>query len=222
MIRLGSALLGWAIKKGYTVTNPFENQDRKRETTKKRTIIKQEDQILIDKWFAENRPVMRIVCRMVYTSLLRPVEITRVQVNQLDFVNHCIYMPGEKTKNWETREGRMDEELEEMLREHTRYAKPDDYVFSSDKTDCGPSQLSDKSFRKCWDKMRRALRLPDEYQLYSLKDTAINSMLKAGVDDLSVMQAAGHKDLKMTVIYANHHDAALIDNLNKKAPKFAH
>lgn len=222
MIRLGSALFGWAIKKGYTVTNPFENQDRKRETTKKRTIIKQEDQILIDKWFAENRPVMRIVCRMVYTSLLRPVEITRVQVNQLDFVNHCIYMPGEKTKNWETREGRMDEELEEMLREHTRYAKPDDYVFSSDKMDCGPSQLSDKSFRKCWDKMRRALRLPDEYQLYSLKDTAINSMLKAGVDDLSVMQAAGHKDLKMTVIYANHHDAALIDNLNKKAPKFAH
>lgn len=67
-----------------------------------------------------------------------------------------------------------------------------------------------------------AYRLPDEYQLYSLKDTAINSMLKAGVDDLSVMQAAGHKDLKMTVIYANHHDAALIDNLNKKAPKFAH
>lgn len=67
-----------------------------------------------------------------------------------------------------------------------------------------------------------AYRLPDEYQLYSLKDTAINSMLKAGVDDLSVMQAAGHKDLKMTVIYAYHHDAALIDNLNKKAPKFAH
>ncbi len=61
-----------------------------------------------------------------------------------------------------------------------------------------------------------------KYQLYSLKDTAINSMLKAGVDDLPVMQAAGHKDLKLPVIYANHHDSALIDNLNKKAPKFAH
>ena len=35
--------------------------------------------------------------------------------------------------------------LEEMLREHTRYAKADDYVFSSDKMDCGPNQLSDKS-----------------------------------------------------------------------------
>lgn len=69
--------------------------------------------------------------------------------------------------------------------------------------------------------MRKALKLPDEYQLYSLKDTAINSMLKAGVDDLSVMQAAGHKDLSMTTIYANHHDDALIENLNKKAPKFA-
>ena len=70
--------------------------------------------------------------------------------------------------------------------------------------------------------MRTALKLPAEYQLYSLKDTAINSMLKAGVDDLSVMQAAGHKDLGMTTIYANHHDDKLIDNLNSRAPRFAH
>ena len=69
--------------------------------------------------------------------------------------------------------------------------------------------------------MRTEIHLPEEYKLYSIKDTAINSMLKAGVDDLSVMQAAGHKDLSMTTIYANHHDDKLIANLNQKAPKFA-
>jgi integrase len=81
--------------------------------------------------------------------------------------------------------------------------------------------MGNGTYGKAWDRMRTDLKLPKEYQLYSLKDTAINSMLKAGVDDLSVMQAAGHKDLSMTTIYANHHDDKLIDNLNQKAPKFA-
>ena len=220
MIRLGSAFFVWAKEKCYARENPFEGHKRKRTLDKKRTIITSEHQQLIDQWFGEHRPPMRIVCRLVYTSLLRPIEITRVQVKQLDFTRHCIIMPGEKTKTWEQREGRMDAELEQMLREHIRYAKPDDYIFTSG-MECGPTQISDKAFCKAWVRMKKALKLPDEYQLYSLKDTAINSMLKAGVDDLSVMQAAGHKDLSMTTIYANHHDDALIENLNKKAPKFA-
>lgn len=221
MIRLGSALFLWAKTKCYARENPFEGQKHKRVAEKKRTIIKPEHQVLIDKWFAEKHPAMRIVCRMIYTSLLRPIEITRVQVKQLDFAHHCIVMPGEKTKTWTQREGRMDAELEALLRSHIAGASPEDYIFSNNHMECGAKPVSDKSFRKAWDKMRTDLHLPDEYQLYSLKDTAINSMLKAGVDDLSVMQAAGHKDLSMTTIYANHHDDKLIDNLNQKAPKFA-
>ena len=221
MIRLGSVLFIWAKAKCYTRENPFDGQKRKRVLEKTRTIIKPEHQALIDKWFADNQPEMRIVCRLIYTSLLRPIEITRVQVKQIDFVNHCIRMPREKTKTWEAREGRLDAELEEMLRKHIQGANPDDYLFADSLWRCGKRPMGNGTYGKAWDRMRNDLKLPKEYQLYSLKDTAINSMLKAGVDDLSVMQAAGHKDLSMTTIYANHHDDKLIDNLNQKAPKFA-
>lgn len=221
MIRLGSVLFIWAKAKCYTRENPFDGQKRKRVLEKTRTIIKPEHQALIDKWFADNQPEMRIVCRLIYTSLLRPIEITRVQVKQIDFVNHCIRMPREKTKTWEAREGRLDAELEEMLRKHIQGANPDDYLFADSLWRCGKRPMGNGTYGKAWDRMRTDLKLPKEYQLYSLKDTAINSMLKAGVDDLSVMQAAGHKDLSMTTIYANHHDDKLIDNLNQKAPKFA-
>ena len=221
MIRLGSVLFICAIAKCYTRVNPFDGQKRKRVLEKTRTIIKPEHQALIDKWFADNQPEMRIVCRLIYTSLLRPIEITRVQVKQIDFVNHCIRMPREKTKTWEAREGRLDAELEEMLRKHIQGANPDDYLFADSLWRCGKRPMGNGTYGKAWDRMRTDLKLPKEYQLYSLKDTAINSMLKAGVDDLSVMQAAGHKDLSMTTIYANHHDDKLIDNLNQKAPNFA-
>ena len=221
MIRLSSVFFLWCKTKCYARENPFEGQKRKRVLEKTRTIIKPEDQVRIDKWFEENLPEMRIVSRLIYTSLLRPIEITRIQVKQLDFEKHCIVMPKEKTKTWEAREGRMDAELEEMLRKHVQGAKPDDYLFADSLWRCGKRSMGNGTYGKAWDRMRKALKLPAEYQLYSLKDTAINSMLKAGVDDLSVMQAAGHKDLSMTTIYANHHDDKLISNLNQVAPRFA-
>lgn len=221
-IKLACALFAWAKKKCYVSENPFEGHDRKRVDEKKRTIIAPEHQVLIDQWFAKNLPEMQIVCRLVYTSLLRPIEITRVQVKQIDFENHCIHMPKEKTKTWEKREGRLDSELEEMLRKHIEGASPEDFLFTNRTWQCGPSRsMGNNTYSKAWDRMREELHFPEAYQLYSLKDTAINSMLKGGVDDLSVMQAAGHHDLKMTLVYADHFDKNLINTLNQQAPKFA-
>ena len=57
-------------------------------------------------------------------------------------------------------------------------------------------------------------------QLYSLRDTGINNMLKSGIDPLTVMQHADHHDLAMTTRYANHADPNLIKKIAENAPKF--
>lgn len=58
--------------------------------------------------------------------------------------------------------------------------------------------------------MRNKLHIPDEMQLYSLRDTGIFDKIKAGVDPLTVMQAADHHDLAMTTRYANHYDPNMV------------
>lgn len=228
-VKQGRVVFSWAVKKCFCKVNPFEDIETQRAIKKTRTIIPVDAQQAIDKWFADNHPEMCIVMRMVYTSLLRPVEISRVQVNQIDFQNHCIHMPGDKTKNWEARDARLDHELEIMLAKHINGAMSTDYLFSYGRWTCGAKPMDPNHFTKAWERMRAGLVdskgkriIPSEYQLYSLRDTSINGMIKGGVDDLSVMQAAGHHDLKMTLIYANHADPKLIENLNQKAPKFAH
>lgn len=80
--------------------------------------------------------------------------------------------------------------------------------------------MDSKRYRKHWDIMRKDLKLPQEMQLYSLRDTGINNMLKAGIDPLTVMQAADHHDLSMTTRYANHIDPNLMNTLLEKAPSF--
>ena len=80
--------------------------------------------------------------------------------------------------------------------------------------------MSSHTYGNVWENMRKAIGLPQEMQLYSLRDTGINGMLKAGIDPLSVMQAADHSDLSMTTRYANHADPDLFRELNEKAPSF--
>ena len=81
-------------------------------------------------------------------------------------------------------------------------------------------QIPEAKMRKTWEKMRAAVKLPKEMQLYSLRDTGINNMLKSGIDPLTVMQHADHHDLSMTTRYANHYDSTLIARIRSEAPQF--
>jgi integrase len=93
------------------------------------------------------------------------------------------------------------------------------YLFG---TDFLPAKehAADRRFGKEWDKLRIALKLPPEMQLYSFRDTGIFEMLKSGVDDLTVMQHADHHSLDITTIYANHHDPNLSKIIYERAPEF--
>ena len=66
----------------------------------------------------EKNPTFVIIMQLVYKSFLRPVEITRVKVEQLNFEKHCIEMKGSQKKNGKAHNGRMDEQLEALLRDH--------------------------------------------------------------------------------------------------------
>ena len=68
--------------------------------------------------------------------------------------------------------------------------------------------------------MRIELGFSANMQLYSLRDTGINEMIKGGIDPLTVMQHADHHDLTMTTRYANHVDPHLIEVVSTKAPEF--
>ena len=217
-LKMGRAVFSWAVERCYMLNNPFDKIKKKREGEKRRTIIPAEDRTKMFKYFEQHNPAMCIVMQMVFTSLIRPIDISRVQVKDIDFINHCIHLPGDKTKTGASRDSRMDEQLERMLLEHTKYADMEDYLFSGRSWLCGSTSITPHAYSKAWLDMREALNFPEEYQLYSLRDTSINNMLLEGIPALDVMQAAGHSDLSMTTRYANHKNPNLIKKLNTHAP----
>ncbi len=219
-LKQGRALFSWAIERCYCEENPFEKIKTKREEKKTRTIIPEQWRGKIREYFERTNPQYLIICELVHTSLIRPVEISRLQAYMVNIGESCIELPANITKNHKERRARLSDELKEMLAKHIAGAKPDDFLFADKCWRCGKKPMSSHTYGNVWEAMRKEIGLPENMQLYSLRDTGINGMLKAGIDPLSVMQAADHSDLSMTTRYANHADPELFNKLNELAPKF--
>lgn len=218
-LKAARALFAWAVEKCYCKENPFAGIKTKREEEKKRVLVPPDARQRISAWCREHNPGMLIVCQLVYTSLIRPKEIRNIRVCDVFLKEHYIFINGNNAKTHYARFASLTPPIEQAISGWIDGAKSTDYLIGRDYKACDIQQ-SNSRFVKDWDKMRKALKLPEEMQLYSLRDTGINEMLKSGIDPLTVMQHADHHNLSMTTRYANHADPHLVEVISKKAPGF--
>lgn len=219
-LKAARALFSWAVDKCYCKENPFAGIKPKREAEKRRELIPPAERERITQWCEENNPGLLIVSQLVFSSLIRPKEIRNIKVEHVFLKQHYIYIPPENAKTHYSRIATLTPKLELLISDWIRTAKKGDYLIGNIGYKPSAKPCSHSKFGKDWDRMRKELNLPQEMQLYSLRDTGINEMLKAGIDPLTVMQHADHHDLSMTTRYANHVDPHLVETISKKAPAF--
>ena len=218
-LKAARAFFSWAVEKCYAKENPFSSIKPKREDAKKRILVTHEARVNIVEWCEANNPNLLTVCELVFTSLIRPKEVRMIRVEDVCLEKHYIFIKGDNAKTHYERFASLSVELEKRIGELMKGAERNWYLIG-DGYAPGPKPVSNARFRKDWDKMRKELGLPQEMQLYSLRDTGINEMLKIGIDPLTVMQHADHHDLAMTTRYANHADPHLVSTIRERAPKF--
>lgn len=218
-LKQGRAFFSWCVEKCYSKENPFATIKAKREEPKKRVLVPPDARQKITDYLKDRNPGMLTLCQLVFDSLVRPLEAWRLTVGDLFLDEGYIHLPEEKTKTHYSRIAALTPDLAERLRVMTDGHGPEERVFGP-RYKTGPKAIRYQNFREDWEKVREALHLPKEMQLYSLRDSGINEMLKGGIDPLTVMQHADHHDLSMTTRYANHADPRLVETISAKAPKF--
>ncbi len=219
-VKLGRALFAWAVEKCHVDVNPFEKIKLKKVDEKKRIMIDTESRKKIIDYLQSRDNNFLTVLYLVNISLIRPKEIRNLRIRDVKLAQKAIIIRGENAKNHHERYAAISPQVLEKLLDMNLDKYPEDYYLFGpelmpDKISCGEAR-----FRKEWFHIRRDLKLPEAMQLYSLRDTGIFELLKSGVDSLSVMQHAGHRDLSMTTRYANHHDVNLTDRIYKNAVEF--
>ena len=218
-LKQARSFFSWAVEKCYAKENPFATIRTKREETKKRILIPADTRARITDYFSEHNPNYLVLCRLVFSALVRPKEVWRLKIADIHLDEGYIHVTEDESKTHYSRTAALTPQLVSGIRSMIQGAKPSMYLFGHGyKPNAKPIRY--QNFREDWTKMRTALGLPDTMQLYSLRDTGINEMLKAGIDPLTVMQHADHHDLSMTTRYANHVDPKLVETISTKAPQF--
>ncbi len=217
-LKFGKAFWGWCVSKEYIKESPFEKIKPKMKVEKKREMIPLDVRQQIVEYIRKENPAFEIIYHLVMTALIRPVEITRLQIMDVDIASHCIKIPGTKTKNHHPRVAPLTDAVCELLKKHIEGYPETYYLFNYKYV---PTDKPSKRivFDKWWTKMRQALNLDDSYQLYSLRDTGMNTMMtECGLDPVTVMETADHSDLSITTKYIKHFHGEHVEKVRAVAP----
>ena len=211
-LKMSRALFAWLQDNGYTERNPFDEMKPKRTTEKKRILVSDDWRERLRDYLTEKREYdMLLACELIFFSLIRPKELTYIKIKHIH--NNYITVPAEAAKNHHERKSAVNAEIMSMLKGKLKYCG-EQYLFGRN-GEPADEKVEDKFFTKKFIRIKKELGMPDNIQLYSLRDSGITAFLKNGVDDLSVMQHADHCDLTMTSRYARHADEHLTDKISK-------
>ena len=218
-IKLSRAFINFGIERNMVQDNPFIGIKKKRIESKKRELIPKEERERLFNCDDIN-PGFILVCMLIYNSLIRPKEIRLLRIKNICYDENCIIVPGDISKNHNTRKAMITPVIISMLKKMQLYKySKNDYLFSCGfkpgKTPCG-----EKYYLKYFNEVREKLGWKNSYTLYSFRDTGITDLLKSGVPAIDVMKLADHSSLDVTSIYIKHIDNSLCDRLSKSAPEF--
>ena len=215
-------VMGFAVEMKYMDENPFEKVKTRVVTSKRRELVDEDTLKKIDTHLrTTNQRGFLLVCMLLYNTFLRPNEIRQLQIKDVHLFDHKIILPGEAAKNKYERTVGLSEDIERlMLSLGIQNADQYDYLVGKDFKICD-TMAPEHDYRVAWGKMRDELGLPEEMQLYSLKDTGITDSLESGIPSIDVMKQAGHHDLRITTKYASHEDKKLASKMYEKGLRFA-
>lgn len=183
----------WLIEKNYCSENIFSRIKSKPKKEKQRVIITDEWNEKIIEYFRIHNPEMELICGLIYNSFMRPQEICRTQIRDIQLAKGGIHLPGSKTKNGKARWCLLPPHLIAMVVNMMKIdICPLDHYLISEGLRPGKKILCTRKINKIWDKMRKAIQLPIEMSLYSYRDTGITEMKTAGHSNLFISSITGH------------------------------
>lgn len=220
-IKALKAMFQWGVEHCYCKENPFIGLKMLRKQEKMRDLVSKEDRAEIYRYFAKRLPMMNVVCGLVYSSAVRPIEATRIRVRDVNLAEHVIVIRAENAKNHHQRYASLSPHLVEMLARVLEGAEEDWFLFGANNLMLpGPMPKGEQAFQKAWARMRDALMLPMSAKLYSLRDTGFVDLIHSGVDQLTVQQHADHSSLAMQDIYTRHADPHLTEKIYGSGVEF--
>jgi len=214
----------WLIERGYYNKNIFADIQPKKKVKKKRIVIPSDERKRIFDYLEQNDMPFLIFLLLEFHCLMRPIEIFRMKIADINLDTQIIALEGSQTKNKYNRNITIPDVFIPIIKKFwnsnniEKYNR--DYYLFSKKLEPGNFLMRTKDAGSKWSKLREVLNLQEEYQLYSLRDTAITEMLLNNISAKVVQMHADHHDLTITSGYADHVTPEMRKEIKENSPKF--
>lgn len=218
-LKLCRVIFSWLYDNLYIKDNPFSYIKKKRTDEKIRVVIPEPVRHRIARYFEEKNVGYFFVCSLIFYSLIRPTELTRLRVRDIDKENGIVFLPDSATKCHRGRFTAIDPAIQQRFVAYIDGHDGDEFLFARSFIP-GAVGLKKKQYLVMWERMRDVLHLPDDYQLYSLRDSGIRAKLESGMDPAVVMHAAGHHNLQETTKYVIKANMEELDLIKAQSPSF--
>ena len=212
-----AGLFNWLVERDYRPDNPFSGIRSMKVRGKGRVFLEPHERDAVVGWLRVHDVGFLSVCLYVYHTLIRPRELARLRVHQVDLAAGVIHLRADQTKNGEAEVVAIpDVMLPHLDADALRRSDPQWYLVGSDFRP-GPKPAHRNTYQRHWRTMAEAVRLRAGCQLYSLRDTGIIQLLRDGVDLVDVMRQARHKHVRTTNNYVQHAFPSGVEAVRKKA-----
>ena len=206
--------LGWLksfsnflLQYGYMKEKPSEGIEAFSKWTKKkeREYIPEDILQKAREKIEKTNPYFLQASYILFYCFVRPKEMSRLKISDINLKNRTIIIKGEQSKNHRTAAVTLPVKIIHLMIDLKIFDNPGDFYIFSKKMQPGENYQNEKQFRDFWNHhVRKPLRLPDKYKFYSLKDTGVTMMLRANTDILSVRDQARHSSILITDTYTPH------------------
>jgi integrase len=187
-------MFGRAEKCGFGVSNPVRGVAYLPESAGRIRVVSFQEELT---YLSKASQPLRDIAQTILDTGLRPEEVFRIRVENIDFAARTIFNPFGKTKA-ARRTVTMTEAVWTALKRRAKTAKGS-YVFPSKKHTDRPIA----SVRKAHNAAIRRAAIKQHFVLYDLRHTFATRAVAAGVDLPTLSAMLGHTSITMTMRYVH-------------------
>lgn len=152
-------------------------------------------------YMQEKDPYLWFICSFIYYTMMRPSEIRRIQVKDVDMERRRIIIHGRNAK------GKKRDLLpivpalyEQLLQFQLEKCNPTDFLFGCEHKPSS-EKMGENYMGKHFKKVKNHFNLHKDHTLYGFKHTAVCNWYKVEKDIVKISKMCRHCDIKMTERY---------------------
>lgn len=193
----------YAVNHGFVNENPAKDIQNVRHGEKKRRAIPENVLQMIFNFLQESGDnSFLLACYLLYSCFIRPSEICGLKIKDLSFKSQTIFISAFISKNKKNQVVTMPKNVVQLMIDLNIYNYPSEFYIIGKDFKPSEKKCTDKLLRQKWIQIRKALKLPDVYQFYSLKDSGITKMINI-LNVSEVRDQARHSSISITDVYTD-------------------